>query len=142
LTAKPALSARLASSLAPNGKYIVGHEDGARLSAVIEKIARALWSYETSETAGVGSATVRYAQLSQLSGTQLESFRTLTPPELLPEVGSRMLSRVLVSEDGITPTYWIEVQPGRFSYAIESAMHRVKMVFSEYLAAEVDLAFI
>jgi hypothetical protein len=139
LTAKPKLAARLASSLTPDCQYLVGEEDRERLSTVIEKIARALWSYETSETAGVENAAVYYAQIAQLSKTQLDSFLTLTPPELLPEVGSRMMSRVLVSADGIVPIYWLEVQPGRFSYAIEMALQRVKIILNEYLAAEVDL---
>jgi hypothetical protein len=121
---------------------MIGGEDNARLSAVIEKIARALWAYETSETAGLGSAAVSYAQIAQLSQTQLDSFRTLAPPELLPEVGSRMMFRVLVSEDGgIVRVSWIEVQHGHFSYAIETALPRVKMVLGDYLAAEVDLDF-
>jgi hypothetical protein len=123
-----------------NGQYTIGGEDGARLSAVIEKIARALWAYEIDETAGLGSTLVRYAQIAQLSSAQLDGFRTLTPPDLFPEVGSRMMFRVLVSEDGVVPVSWIEVQRGRFSYAIEITSPRVKMILGDYLAAEVDLA--
>lgn len=53
-----------------------------------------------------------------------------------------MMFRVLVSEDGgIVPVSWIEVQHGRFSYAIETDLPRVKMVLGDYLAAEVDLFF-
>jgi len=103
LEAKPPLAARLASSMESNGQFMIDGEDDARLFAVIEKIARALWAYETSETAGLGSTTVRYAQIAQLSQTQLDSFRTLAPPDLLPEVGSRMMFRALVSEVGIVP---------------------------------------
>lgn len=141
LAAKPLLAAKLASSLGSNGQYLLTEEDSARLSAVIEKIARALWAYETSETAGRGSAAVSYAQIAQLSNAQLDSFRALTHPDIFPEVGSRMMSRVLVDEDGVIPVSWIEVQRSRFSFAIEIAFSRVKMVLGDYLAAEVDLVF-
>jgi hypothetical protein len=141
LTAKPPLAAKLASSLGSDGQYLLAKEDSARLSAVIEKIARALWAYETGETARRGSAAVSYAQIAQLSSAQLDSFWTLTQPDIFPEVGSRMCSRVLVGEDGVVPVSWIDVQRARFSFAIEIAFPRVKMVLGDYLAAEVELAF-
>jgi hypothetical protein len=141
LAAKPRLTARLAASLESNGQYLIGGEDSTRLSAVIEKMARALWVYETSETAGGGGAAVRYAQIAQLSSAQLDSFRTLAPPDILPEVGSRLMFRLLVREAGIAPPCWIEVQPDRFSYAIETTVPRVKPILGDYLAAEVDLIF-
>lgn len=46
LEAKPPLAAKLASSMGSNGQYMIDGEDNARLSAVIGKIARALWAYE------------------------------------------------------------------------------------------------
>jgi hypothetical protein len=139
LALKPLLAARLASAMGPNGRFTISLEDDARLSAVIEKIARALWAYEVGETAGLGSASVRYAQIALLSDAQIDAFRTLAQPDLFPEVGSRMMFRILVSEYGPIPASWIEVQPGRFSYAIEISPPRVKIIFGDYLAAEVDL---
>jgi len=52
-----------------------------------------------------------------------------------------MMFRALVSEVGIVPVSWIEVQYGRFSYAIETELPRVKMILGDYLAAEIDLDF-
>jgi hypothetical protein len=139
LEAKPQLAARLASSLTPNGEYEIDREEESRISTVIEKIARALWAFETGEMAGLGNAAIRFAQVAQLSDAQFDNFRRLAEPDLFPEVGSRMMSRILVSENGVIPVSWIGVQDGRFSYAIELAMPRVKMIFGDYLAAEVDL---
>jgi hypothetical protein len=53
-----------------------------------------------------------------------------------------MFSRVLIGENGPNPPSWIEVQQGRFAYAIEIATRRVKMVIRDYLVAEVDLGSI
>jgi hypothetical protein len=139
LGGKPLLAARLALSLKPGAKYSVTSEEKERISRVLEKIARALWAYETSEAAGLGSAAVRYAQVSQLSDVEFDNFRKLAEPDVFPEVGSRMMSRVIVAQAGIIPASWIEVQQGRFSYALEIARPRVKMILGDYLAAEVDL---
>ncbi len=142
LKERPALAAKLASLLRPNGEFLISREDRTRLSAVFEKIARGLWTYEVGETASSSAAVVRYAPIAGLGVTQLEAFRTLEQPDLLPEVGSRMMFRVLVSEDGPARVSWIELQAGRFSYGIEmfSEEGRVKMVLGDYIAVEVDLA--
>jgi hypothetical protein len=138
---KPPLASKLTSSLGEDG-YSLSASDSERLSAVIAKIARALWAYETSETANAQGVTVGYASIESLSDGQFQAFQRLTPPTLLPEVGSRMFSRVLIGENGPNPPSWIEVQQGRFAYAIEIATQRVKMVIRDYLAAEVDLGSI
>ena len=141
MEAKPTLAARLASLLESSGEFSLSVDDSARLSAVLEKIARALWAFETSETAGMATASVSYAQISQLSAVQLDSFRTVRDPDLFPEVGSRMMIRAFTGEGSVVPPSWTEVQSGRFSYAIEIATPRVKMILGDYLAAEVDLTF-
>jgi hypothetical protein len=108
---------------------------------VFEKIARGLWAYEVGETAQSSSATVRYAQVATLPADQLEAFKTLEQPDLLSEVGSRMMIRVLTARDKAA-NFWIEVQAGRFSYGIEvfSDAGRVKMILGDYVAAEVTLS--
>ena len=142
LVARPFLAAKLASSLRPDGQFVLSQDDKVRLSAVIEKIGRGLWAYEMGETADRKGA-VRYEPTAALSNERLGTFRTLTQPALFPEVGSRMMFRVLIIDDGPVPASWIEAQPGRFSYAVElfSDMGRVKMILGDYLAAEVDLAY-
>jgi hypothetical protein len=102
---------------------------------------RGLWAYEVGETAQSSSATVRYAQIAGLRADEIEAFRTLEQPYLLPEVGSRMMIRVLTAEDKAAPVSWIDLQAGRFSYGIEGLSEggRVKMVIGDYIAAEVSL---
>jgi hypothetical protein len=141
LEKRPALAAQLAESLKPGGEFSVRQEDRARLSAVLEKTARGLWAYEVGETAQSSLAAVRYAQITELRDEQLEAFMALEQPDLLPEVGSRMMIRVLTATDKVEGS-WIELQAGSFSYDIEvfSGDGRVKMVLGEYIAAEVTLA--
>jgi hypothetical protein len=140
LEERPAIAARLAGSLRSSGEFVVSQEDGVRLSAVLEKIARGLWAYEVGETAQSSLATVRYAQIAGLRADQLEAFMALEHPDLLPEVGSRMMIRVLTVTDKAEGS-WIELQAGRFSYGIEvfSDGGHVKMVLGDYIAAEVTL---
>lgn len=140
LEERPAIAAKLADSLKSGGEFVVSQEDRARLSAVLEKIARGLWAYEVGETAQSSSAIVRYAQIAGLRADQLEAFMALEQSDLLPEIGSRMMTRVLTATDKAEGS-WIELQAGRFSYGIEvfSDGGRVKMVLGDYIAAEVTL---
>jgi len=140
LEKRSALAAQLAESLKPGEEFAVSQEDRARLSAVLEKTARGLWAYEVGETAQSSLATVRYAQITKLRDEQLEAFMALEQPDLLPEVGSRMMIRVLTATDKVEGS-WIELQAGRFSYGIEvfSGGGRVKMVLGDYIAAEITL---
>ena len=114
------LASKLTSSLGQDG-YSLSAGDSERLSAVIAKMARALWAYETSETANAQDVIVRCAPIESLSDDQFQTFQRLTPHILLPEVGSRMASRILIGENGPYPPMWIEVQQDRFAYAIEVA---------------------
>jgi hypothetical protein len=141
LNGKPSITARLSSALESGGQFSINDEDRIRISAVLEKIARSLWAYETAETAARSIASVYFAAIPGLAPDKFEAFIKLEGIEIFPEVGSRMMSRVLISSEGPIPPAWIEVQPGRFIYGVEllSGGGRVKMVLSDYLAVEVDL---
>lgn len=142
LRKKPSIATKLASFLEGSGELFISKEDKGRISAVLEKIASALWAFETGETASPGAAGVRFSSIPGLAPNALEEFMMLDQPGTLPEVGSRMMSRVLITEDGkpLQPS-WIELQSGRFSYGIELGYHgRVKMILGDYLVVEVDMA--
>ncbi|MGH3833686.1 MAG: hypothetical protein ACRDRS_25165 [Pseudonocardiaceae bacterium] len=117
--------------------------DAARVSRVVEKIARALWAFEAGEPAGDAGAVIRCVPVATLGAPALEAFRQLADPDLLPEVGSRMMFRLLEAADLSATKSWVDVQAGQFSYAVEAfcAAGRVKMVLGDFLAAEVDLDF-
>ncbi len=139
LTNNAPLLARLRKSLIGEGKLEPDHE---RVDRVIEKMGRGLCAYETGLTTGGMSARVEYAPIAALTPEDYELFKEVNSPQLIPEVGSRMMSRVLVAHGQPFLDYWQEVQPGRFSYAVEvfSDHTVVKMVVRDFLAARVVLA--
>jgi hypothetical protein len=109
--------------------------------SVLSKIGRALWAFETAETAMIDKPVIRYAPIGQLTLRDIQLFRELHGENIFPEVGSRMMMRLMLNESGEVQNSWQEVQAGRFSYAVElmNGSGRVKMIFSDFLLAEVDL---
>lgn len=138
LAARPLLRARLAAAF--NRAESSVEVEHARVRRVIEKLARGIWSYETATNADPTILTAEYVPLAACDDDTLETFTTLAPLELLPEVGSRLMIRVI--EDWSMENQWQIVQPTRFAYAVEagSSPPRVKMVFRDYLACEVCVA--
>jgi hypothetical protein len=133
------LLARLRNSFIAEGMLEPDYE---RVDRVLEKMGRGLCAYETGVTTGGMSAAVEYVPIATLTPEDCERFREVSAPQLLPEVGSRMMFRVLVANGRPFVNQWQEVQPGRFSYAVEvSSEHTlVKMAVRDYLAVRVLLA--
>lgn len=138
LAARPPLLARLAAALDPSEASVDVEHD--RVRRVVEKVGRGLWTFETA--AGSDEATTRsaYAPIGECDASMIEAFEALAPLDLLPEVGSRLMLRVI--EEWGLQNLWQVVQPRRFAYAIEagSAEPCVKMVFRDYLACVVYLS--
>lgn len=141
LEARPALAHQLQSRFGEDGSFELSQDDQARIHKVFEKIARGLWSFENGETAGPGTAVVWWIPIANLTPSQIQEFYQLSPVELLPEVGSRRLITVLTGEAGEIINTWTELQPDRFSYAVEvlPAGGRIKMVVGNYVVVQVDL---
>ena len=109
-----------------------------RVHRVLEKMARGIWRFETSEPTGLMSADVRCQPIETVEPDDLDAFIALDPPQLLPEVGSRMMQRVLLADRREVINEWQHVQPGRFSYGVQAG-GIVRMVLRDYLLAEVSL---
>jgi hypothetical protein len=137
---RPAIAARLGRAVTPEGYIAVERE---RVRRVITKLARGLWSYESGEPTGLMNAEARFNPIAILADDDLDAFLTMSPPTIFPEVGSRLMIKViegLGEGQGFDP--WQIVQPSRFSYAVDiggGASARVKMIIRDVLAAEVDL---
>ncbi|MEU0486756.1 hypothetical protein ABZ260_47285 [Streptosporangium sp. NPDC006013] len=116
-------------------------DDMVRVMRVIEKIARALWAFEVGEVDPALRTTVRLTPVSVFEPDELQTFRDLAEPQLFPEVGSRMMSRIVLANSEALTNSWENVQEGRFAYAAQvfSSKGQVKMILSDFLAAEVDL---
>ena len=106
-----------------------------RIERVIVKNARGHLLFELGQTVELPPTHINIMPRELLSPQQLSQFEH---PEGLvgwPEVGSRLLLR-LVETGEVGEGGWIEVQSGVYRYAVDD-IHRVRMVFREYLAAEV-----
>ncbi len=114
LRIKPILTVRLANSLRATGKFVVSGADMVRVSRVVEKIARALWAFETGQPTGHAAVASRCVPVASLGAPELDAFRQLANSGLLPEVGSRMMFRFLGTAGQPVANSWMDVQAGRF----------------------------
>jgi hypothetical protein len=141
LAENPGLAARLQRGIVTEGDTCSVQAEVDRVQRVVEKIGRALWNFEGAETTGLMVATTEFAPIHTLAADDRERFLAVAVPEIWPEVGSRMMTRMAV-DGGLSSSTWEHVQAERFSYAIEIALSgvRVKMLVRGYLAAVVTLA--
>ncbi len=76
------------------------------------------------------------APLEDLTSEQRAAFENIGSGGLLPEVGSRMLTRVMTGQD--LSGDWVIVQDGIYRYAVaQFGVMLVRSVLFEYLATEV-----
>ena len=120
-----------------DGKIIFDVEHD-RIHRVVKKIAACHVLYELNITVPKEGAVVALPILN-MSDEGISAFESIGNGELAfwPEVGSRVMQRLLEHDENYE-NGWIIVQPGRYRYAvIQSEVIEVRMVFSEYLAAQV-----
>lgn len=135
----PALASRLEQSFSATDEETISiTPEFDRVHRVLEKMARGIWRFETSEPTGLMSAEVLCQPVEMVEPDELDAFMTLEPPQILPEVGSRMMQRVLLADRSGIANEWQHVQPGRFSYGVQAG-GTVRMVLRDYLLAEVSL---
>ena len=128
-------AARHEETTSSGGAVVTWIPELKRIERVIVKNARGHLLFELGQTVELPPTHVNILPREMLSPQQMSQFEH---PEGLvgwPEVGSRLMLRLLetgeVGEGG-----WIEVQYGVYRYAVDD-ISRVRMVFREYLAAEV-----
>ena len=106
-----------------------------RIERVIVKNARGHVLFELGQAIVLPPTHVTIAPIELLSPQQLSQFEYPRGVAGWPEVGSRLMLRLLETgecgEGG-----WVEVQNGVYRYAINE-LPRVRIVLREYLAAEV-----
>lgn len=105
-----------------------------RVSRVVVKVARGHALHELHDPQYNAPASVSFWPMHVVSRAKRQDFEMPPIQSLWPEVGSRALQR-LVLEGG---PHWVCVQRDRYRFlAWTDGAPRVRMVFSEYLAAEV-----
>ena len=106
-----------------------------RLERVIVKNARGHLLFELGQATALPPSYANIMPIDQLSPQQLSQFEHPQGPSGWPEVGSRLMLRMLETgemQDG----GWIEIQKWTYRYAVDE-LPRVRIVLREYLAAEV-----
>lgn len=107
-----------------------------RIKRIILKNARGHAFYEIGEPMLAQPEHVWSAPLESLSAEQRADFENANDAPLWPEVGSRMLTRVLTGQGLVDG--WVPVQDGVYRYAvIQTGGMLVRTVLFEYLATEV-----
>lgn len=140
LRRQPALLHRLASARREGAGGAEWAVETDRARRVILKLARAHAAFEMNEPRLDEPTRIRMSPLTLMSERERLTFEGGPGPlTLLPEVGSRALSRLLVVGDEVFAEGWLVVQPERYRYLVtfDPAL-TVKMVIREYLACEVS----
>lgn len=139
LERKPELAARIlaARSDGPSGTVFAPEPD--RVRNVVVKLAQGHAAFELAATSLGEPSHYAACPLLSLTDEQRRRFEDVPVSEAWPEVGSRAMSRLMVTEDGsLLAEDWIEVQEGRYRYAaVHDGGVLVRIVVGEYLAAEV-----
>jgi hypothetical protein len=152
LRRSPALRLRIeAAKSVVNGNTAFVAEE-LRVQNVLLKLARGHAAFELSSAFHHAPTSLMWWPMSIMTEEQRDSFDASHVTELLGEVGSRGMQRLLVTQVTLaSPTGelsalnliindWVDVQEGRYRYlAIDhNAEVRIKIVLSEFLACEVS----
>lgn len=124
----------------PDGETrLVWKPETDRVNRVIVKNARGHAFYEYGEPMLREPDQVRAAPLESLTAAQRDAFENIQGDGMLagwPEVGSRMMSRVMTGQD--LRDGWVIVQDGVYRFGVaQSGGILVRSVLFEYLATEV-----
>ena len=111
----------------------------ARVERVVVKNARGHALYECGEPMLTAPAHVRTMPVASMTAAEWDEFdgvRSAGELTGFPEVGSRMMTRVLTGQDMCDG--WVIVQDGVYRFRVEQCLGmRVRSVLFEYLATEV-----
>ena len=106
-----------------------------RIERVIVKIARGHMLFDLGEVKELPPTRVNILPRELLSPQQLSQFESPGGIAGWPEVGSRLMLRLLDTGE-VGAGGWIDVQSGIYRYAVDETFG-VRIVLREYLAAEV-----
>ena len=146
LTRSPRLGNRIARSLTVQGNMwgdavLVWEPERSRIERVVVKNARGHILYELGVPVLEQPSHVSVRPIQEMTARQLEEYESVSLGSDWPEVGSRMMQRILIvqTEDSREVYFdgWQQVQDEIYRYAVshESDGILVRMVLHEYLAA-------
>ena len=142
LKKKPELALRLTPAIQTSNNGIFFRIESERFENIVKKIAIGHVRFELSLLLFSDEIPiVSFYFFEGLPEPEIYDFEDIDfiPQGKAPEIGSRAMQRIKITSNGEAfGPGWIEVQPGRYRYAvIQSDRIEVRMVFSEYLACKV-----
>ncbi len=142
LNDKPALMKRLAKARSALEEVVHFSPESERVGNVILKLARAHAAFELNEPTYDPPTLLNFMPLHLLADAQRAYFETSPEASIWPEMGSRTMQRM--THPGHLMAGWNIVQDERYRYlaALDEGIILIRMVMSEYLAAEVIWSFI
>ena len=141
LSRSPALRARIEQSRSESqtlsGEHrIMWTPERPRIDRVILKNARGHAFFEYGEPMLDAPAHIWSAPVETMTPEDWHCFHEVATSNAWPEVGSRMMTRVLTGQDLVDG--WVVVQDGSYRYSvIQEGRIVVRSVISDYLATEV-----
>lgn len=131
----PALEDRIMNGLQvdENGNPVIQLES-SRIENVALKFAIAHALYETGEKPLNEPTHIAYSFANQMTEEQLQQFNNTIDDGMFPEVGSRLMQRMIENGDD-----WVYVQENNYRYYVHaSTCIIVRIVFKEILYCEVS----
>ena len=136
LSEKPRLLKRLKKAMNERGGDISFAVETDRIRKVLLKLARGHALFEQNEPHLSDEPSLfEFGILEELPEESRVQFEETPIMSLAPEVGSRALQQIAITEQGAFIP-WTSVQDGRYRYVIPQ-VGLVRMVFSEYLWCQV-----
>lgn len=107
--------------------------ESERIISVATKLAQGHALFELNEAYPYKPDVITFAPITLLTKDEREAFENPEPPQILPEVGSRMMQRLATGVD-LTPDGWIIVQPNCYRFHVSAGNGvDVRIVIQEYL---------
>lgn len=138
----PKLASRILASRQESTEGILWTPESQRIKNVLIKCARGHAAYEQNVWKREEPNHVNFFPLHLLTEAQRDEFENPVSDALAapwPEVGTRAMQRLMITNFGAFMEVWIEVQRERYRYYVDydGDTVLVRMVFGEYLGAEV-----
>jgi hypothetical protein len=138
LQERPALAAKMNQAQTWIKSNIHISAEVERVRRVVYKLAQGHAAFELNEPQYEPPSRINFVPLMSMSEEYLDYFESTPLGSIWPEVGSRAMQRLVVSDFGMKRSEWIVVQPSRYRYLanVDSAV-TVRIVVAEYLGCEV-----
>jgi hypothetical protein len=125
------------SIVSDSSDHTVFHMNSERLLKVVLKLARGHALYELGIPHFETPIHSAYQLLSEMNDSLRIRYESLPELDIFPEVGSRVMERLLSIDNSVFPD-WIIVQEGQYRYCVyQAGLDVVRFIISEYLACEV-----